>query len=173
MTRNRQSAKKAGASFEKAVADYLAWALDDPRIERRHLSGMKDRGDITGVMYDQERVVLECKNVVQPRLNQWLKEAEEEAGNDDALLWAVVYKVRGVGITADKIGQHHVVMPAYLLEYLTNPASLSFTPHSALDMAQREIHPHENTPCTISLHYLAYLLNHRQPLGPDETEHNT
>ncbi|KFI66095.1 hypothetical protein [Bifidobacterium cuniculi] len=168
MTRNRQSAKKAGATFEKAVADYLAWALDDARIERRHLSGTKDRGDITGVMFSQEHVVLECKNVVQPRLNQWLREAEEEAGNDDAPLWAVVYKVRGVGITPDRIGEHHVVMRAYLLEYLSCPTSLAT--HSALEMHRTLLHPHEDRPCTISLHYFAHLLNHRQPLGPEEKE---
>ena len=44
------------------MADYLAWALNDRRVERRHLSGSQDRGDITGVMLDGERVCIEVKN---------------------------------------------------------------------------------------------------------------
>ena len=46
--RNRATAKKAGSSFEKLVADYLAFALNDDRIERRAKNGQLDRGDITG-----------------------------------------------------------------------------------------------------------------------------
>lgn len=98
MTRNRSSAKRAGARMEQAVADYLAWALNDPRIERRHLTGSKDRGDITGVMHDGQRLVIEVKNTTKLALSEHMGEAMEEAANDDALFWALVQKRKGIGI---------------------------------------------------------------------------
>lgn len=98
MTRNRASAKRAGARMEQAVADYLAWALDDPRIERRHLTGAKDRGDITGIMHDGERVCIEVKDTSKLALSEHMAEAMEEAMNDDATFWALVQKRKGIGI---------------------------------------------------------------------------
>ncbi|RKQ36226.1 restriction endonuclease [Kocuria tytonis] len=96
MTRSRASAKAAGASFERLVADYLAATLDD-RIERRRLGGSKDRGDIGGVRdRDGNRVVLECKDYggrLQPP--QWIREAHTERDNDGAAVGVVVAKRRG------------------------------------------------------------------------------
>lgn len=111
MSRNRKSAKAAGARMEQAVADYLAWALNDHRVERRHLSGSQDRGDITGVMLDGERVCIEVKNTSRSDVSAHLAEAQTEAGNDDAVFWAVVQKRHGVGIDSPlKVGQQLVVM---------------------------------------------------------------
>jgi hypothetical protein len=111
MSRNRKSAKQAGARMEQAVADYLAWALNDRRVERRHLTGTKDRGDITGVMLDGERVCIEVKNTSRSDVSVHLAEAQTEAGNDDAVFWAVVQKRHGVGIDSPlKVGQQLVVM---------------------------------------------------------------
>ena len=62
MGRSRRSAKQAGASFERLMADYFAWALSDDRIDRRVKTGAKDRGDIAGVRLRGERVVIECKD---------------------------------------------------------------------------------------------------------------
>jgi len=100
MTRNRASAKKAGASFEQLVADYLQNRLDDDRIERRVMGGTKDRGDISNVRFLGHRVVVECKNVAAMSLGAWVEEAAVEAGNDDALLGVVVHKRRGKGQAA-------------------------------------------------------------------------
>jgi len=109
MVRNRKSAKKAGASFETAIANYLAWALDDERVERRHLSGVQDRGDITGVMLDGQRVVIECKNTSRMNVSEHLREAELERGNDDATYGVVVQKRHGIGITTrETVGQQLV-----------------------------------------------------------------
>lgn len=94
---NLQYAKAKGATFEKDVALYLAHELDDDRIERRARNGSKDRGDIGGVRFRGQRVVLECKNTARMELPQWLREAEIEAGNDDAKHFAVVHKRRGIG----------------------------------------------------------------------------
>lgn len=132
MTRNRASAKRAGARMEQAVADYLAWALNDPRIERRHLTGSKDRGDITGVMHDGQRVVIEVKNTSKLALAEHMGEAMEEAMNDDATFWALVQKRKGIGIDSPAgVGSQLVCM---------------------------------------TLEQYALLLNHGQPLGPDEED---
>lgn len=102
MTRNRQSAKKAGTSFERLIADTLAHHLNDDRIDRRVKTGRKDRGDITGVRVHGQRVVLECKNTTRMDLAGWMREAQDEAGNDDALLGAVVHKRHGKGDPLDQ-----------------------------------------------------------------------
>lgn len=111
MSRNRASARKAGAVFEGAVARYLAWALDDERIERRHLSGSNDRGDITGIVHERQRVVIECKDTARLDIAKHLREAETEAGNDDAAFWCVVQKRHGIGIgDREHVGQQLVLM---------------------------------------------------------------
>ena len=101
MTRSRATAKKAGSSFERLVADYLRGVVDD-RIDRRAKTGAKDRGDIGGVRIWTQRVVLECKDVSKIALSQWATEAEVERGNDDALAGVVVHKRRGKGRAADQ-----------------------------------------------------------------------
>lgn len=111
MARNRRSAKQAGARFEKACADYLAKALNDPRIERRVRNGAKDRGDINGVMLDGHRVCIEVKNTTRMDIPKHLREAETEAGNDDALFFCVVQKRRGIGMDDDEtMGSQLVIM---------------------------------------------------------------
>ena len=94
MTRNRASAKKAGTTFERQVADYLAQHVDD-RIDRRTKTGSKDRGDITGVRIWGQRLVLECKNTTRLALADWMKQAEIERGNDDALAGLIIHKRHG------------------------------------------------------------------------------
>jgi hypothetical protein len=101
MTRTRASAKKAGSSFERSIADYLAAAIDD-RIDRRVKNGTKDRGDIGGVRIFGQRVVLECKNTAKTSLGTWATEAETERGNDDALAGVIVHKRHGKGQPADQ-----------------------------------------------------------------------
>ena len=101
MTRSRATARKAGTSFERLVADYLRDVVDD-RIDRRAKTGSKDRGDIGGVRIWTQRVVLECKDVSKIALSQWAAEAEVERGNDDALAGVVVHKRRGKGRAADQ-----------------------------------------------------------------------
>ena len=96
MARNRQSAKAAGARFERAVADALAAALDDDRIDRRPRYGGRDRGDIAGIRLHCQRVVIEVKDCATLRLPEWTAEARVEAGNDDALVGIVVHKRHGV-----------------------------------------------------------------------------
>lgn len=98
MGRNMRTARQAGAAMESRTVDYLRWALDDDRIERRHLFGAKDCGDIAGVRYRGHRIVIECKNTATMNVSQHLREAETERGNDDALIGVVVQKRPRIGI---------------------------------------------------------------------------
>jgi len=103
MTRTRASAKKAGATFERTVADYLAAELCDDRIDRRVKNGRNDRGDIAGVRtIHGARVVIEVKNVTRTALGEWMTEAEVEAGNDDSQYPVVIHKRHGVGNPGDQ-----------------------------------------------------------------------
>lgn len=96
MTRSRRSARAAGSRFERQIADHLALALDDDRIDRRARTGARDRGDIGGVRLHGQRVVLELKNCSKLDLPTWTREAQLEASNDDALVGLVVHKRHGV-----------------------------------------------------------------------------
>ena len=101
--RTRKSAKDAGARFERSIADYLARALGDDRIDRRVKTGSKDRGDIAGVRMRGRRVVIECKDYGgRHKLPEWLKEADTERGNDDAAYGVVVWKRRGSADPAEQ-----------------------------------------------------------------------
>ena len=96
MTRTHRSARTAGTRFERQIADYLAAAMDDDRIDRRVKTGNKDRGDISGLRVHSRRLVVECKNVARVSLPEWTNEAHIEAGNDDALTGVVIHKRKGV-----------------------------------------------------------------------------
>jgi hypothetical protein len=96
MPRTRESAKAAGRTFERQIADYLARQFDDDRIDRRVKTGSKDRGDIGGLRVHGKRLVVECKNTTTGlKLPQWTNEAHLEAGNDDALVGVVIHKRSG------------------------------------------------------------------------------
>lgn len=90
--RSRRSARQAGTATERKVADYLAAALDDDRIDRRVKTGSKDRGDIGGLRIHSQRVVVEVKDCSRVDLPGWTGQAHTEAGNDDALLGLVISK---------------------------------------------------------------------------------
>lgn len=97
MSRTRASAKAAGSSFERLIADHLRDNVDD-RIDRRVKTGALDKGDIGGVRLPQGgRVVLECKNTVAMSLGTWQGETDAERRNDGALVGAIVHKRHGKG----------------------------------------------------------------------------
>ena len=83
MTRSRTSARAAGARTERAVADWLAAALDDDRIDRRVRTGAKDRGDVAGVRVAGQRLVIEVKDCARMDLAGWIREAHVEAAHRD------------------------------------------------------------------------------------------
>ena len=119
MARNRNSAKQAGARFERQIADFLRDNLDD-RIDRRVKTGAKDCGDIANVRDSHNRrIVIEAKDY-GGRLNlpQWTKEAHTEADNDDAHIGLVIAKRRG---TTDPADQWVVMDLNDLIQLLTPP----------------------------------------------------
>lgn len=91
MPRTRATAKKAGSTFERIIADYFAKHVDD-RVDRRVKTGGKDKGDIAGLRHMGQRLVIECKNTAKIALGMWAGEAEAERGNDDALAGIVIHK---------------------------------------------------------------------------------
>lgn len=104
MTRTRKSAKAAGSRFERAIADHLAVALSDDRIDRRVKTGALDKGDIGGVRHMGRRIVLECKDYGGRYLiGPWLKEAATERLNDGALAGFVIAKRAGVTDPAQQL----------------------------------------------------------------------
>jgi hypothetical protein len=111
--------QQRGTAFETSIARGLAEALDDDRIERRARTGAKDRGDIGGVRLRGQRVVIECKAIATGKvlkLPEWVKEAQEEAGNDDALVGVVVHKRSG---TTDPLQQWCSMTVADFVSILT------------------------------------------------------
>ena len=97
MTRNRATAKAAGARFERLVADGLAEALQDTRIDRKVKTGSKDKGDIANVRHGDHKIVIDCKDRGgQFYAAEWVGEAEAERINDDALAGIVIAKRKGV-----------------------------------------------------------------------------
>jgi hypothetical protein len=117
MTRTRASAKQAGSSFERLIADFLRDRLNDDRIDRRVKSGAKDRGDIGGVRTIRGgRVVIEAKNTKRDNLPAWIREAEAERGNDDAAIGVVVHKFHGNAKAADQYVSMTMETFARLLE---------------------------------------------------------
>lgn len=96
MSRTRNTAKQAGARFERQIADHLRDTLDD-RIDRRVKTGAADKGDIANVRDSHNRrITIECKDYGgKLNLPQWTKEAHTEAENDDAHVGLVIAKRRG------------------------------------------------------------------------------
>lgn len=92
------SAKAKGRLMENAVVDFLNAALGTDTIERRRLNGVNDRGDISGVRFNDRRVVVEVKNTATLNVSEHLREAHTEALNDGALVGVVVQKRRGLGV---------------------------------------------------------------------------
>lgn len=115
--RSRASAKAAGTRFERTVADFLKTRLNDDRIDRRPKTGAKDRGDIGGVRTPLGgRVVIECKDTARADLPGWLRQAEAERCNDDAVAGVVVHKKRGTADPAEQYVTMSLETLAVLLE---------------------------------------------------------
>lgn len=102
VARSRATAKKAGADFERLIADCLALHVDD-RIDRAVKRGAKDPSDIAGLrtVYGQ-KIAVECKNVVKLDLAGWSREAEVERQNIGAIAGVVAHKRHGRGDALDQ-----------------------------------------------------------------------
>lgn len=104
MARSRNSAKQAGARFERVIADCLRDNISE-FIDRRVKTGAVDKGDLANLRTPQgHRVVAELKDY-NGRLEAgpWLKEVETERVNDEAQVGIVIAKRRGYGDPLDQI----------------------------------------------------------------------
>lgn len=121
MSRNRNSAKQAGARFERLISDFLRDNLDD-RIDRRVKTGAKDCGDIASVRDSHNRrIVIEAKDYGgKVHLAEWVKEAHTEADNDDAHVGLVIAKRRG---TTDPGKQWAIMEVEDLIKLLKGPGN--------------------------------------------------
>jgi Holliday junction resolvase len=81
--------KAKGTKWETDVVNYLR-DQGFVAVERRVLSGSKDKGDIAGI----PNTVLECKGADKYTLGPWLKEAAKEAENAGVTRYAVIAKQR-------------------------------------------------------------------------------
>lgn len=100
--RNRASAKKAGATFERLISNYLAKTIDD-RIDRKVRTGAKDTGDIANLRTTNgQRITVECKNTTRTNLAGWWNEATTERDNAGDDLAIIIHKRHGVGDPAQQ-----------------------------------------------------------------------
>lgn len=88
--------KTKGTAWETAICRYLA-EEGFPHVERRALTGNRDRGDIAGI----PGVVIEAKNTQRAELAAWIDEAAIEQANDRADHSAVWHHRRGKACAAD------------------------------------------------------------------------
>lgn len=110
--------------MESSAVAYLAEVLGDDRIERRRLSGAKDRGDISALrLPDGGRVVAEVKDHAgRVEVKPWLDEAEVERQNDGAEVGVVIFKRARVGY--DSAAEHGVLMTLSTLARLLGAAPI-------------------------------------------------
>lgn len=94
MTRTRASAKKAGATFERQIADCFAEHVDD-RIDRAVKTGALDKGDVAGLRFHGRKIAVEVKNEARVKLAEWSKEAETERVNLGAIAGMTIHKRHG------------------------------------------------------------------------------
>lgn len=116
MTRNRASAKQAGARFNRQIADYLKAATGNDDIDKTPLHGAKDIGDVANLKIHGQRIAVECKDCQRVDLPGWTREAKAEARNYGALAGLVVFKRRGV---ADPSAQWVAMTLADLVAIIT------------------------------------------------------
>ena len=99
---------KKGPTFEKQLVEYLRACFGDGTIERRVMGGRNDRGDVAGIFWRGEPFVIEAKNVSKLRPAQWFEELENECGNADTDMGAIVYHRPGKG--EKSMGEQGVLM---------------------------------------------------------------
>lgn len=113
-----------GARFETRAAERLAQLTGLP-VERRHLNGADDRGDLAGVTLRGHRIVVECKNTSGlNNIPQFLREAAREAVNDGALVGVVVKKRDRISIETDAgMDSQYVIMTVADFARIVNAAN--------------------------------------------------
>lgn len=105
MTRNRESAKKAGADLEIGQETYLRenWPASTSRfITRGRNQGILDKGDLLHIELEHlsltpapgPLLTAECKNEASVKLGTWWGEAQRERDNNPQSIAAVIIHKR-------------------------------------------------------------------------------
>lgn len=160
---NRPRSK--GTNMETWTVRYLAWALQDTRIDRMSLHGAQDRGDLIGVAYRGEPVCVEVKDTKQPAYAAHWAELEDEMGNMDARYGVLVQHRGGVPVKAlDGMARQMAVMSADMLSRFLAP--LDPTLRVVFGTCAQPL-PRTGGLVWLPLAMFALILNDCMPLGPD------
>jgi hypothetical protein len=88
---------KKGPWMEARTVEFFNKAFNTDTIERRVMGGANDRGDVAGLYFRGRPFVVEVKNRTSVTPAQWFKELQDECGNADTDLGAVVFHRPRVG----------------------------------------------------------------------------
>lgn len=164
--------KRKGTSMETWTVRYLAWALQDTRIDRMPLKGRLDEGDISGVRFRGEPVCVECKDTKEPQYREHWRQTLVEMANMDTPYGVLVKHRKGVGVKSLKgMGSQMAVMDEDTFErFLTGLAGLHVADLAELAAQLRgEARRVPRNPHLVwlPLERFALILNDGLPLGPD------
>lgn len=95
MSRNRRSAKAAGARFNRLIVDGLREALQDRNIQVAPSWGPVDKGDVVNLRIDGHDLVIQTKDVTRLDLPGGTGDAKVQAVNAGALAGFFVHKRKG------------------------------------------------------------------------------
>lgn len=160
--------KNKGTCMETWTVRYLAWALQDTRIDRMPLKGDADQGDLAGVRYAGETVCVECKDTKQPQYRRFWQRTLEEAANMDAPYAVLVRHRRGVGVKSlNGMARQMAVMDTAMAERFLDACRAG---DDFKAMVRREARAVRGTPTLVwmPLELFALILNHGLPLGPED-----
>lgn len=160
--------KQKGTAMETWTVRYLAWALQDTRIDRMALHGRADIGDIQGVMFQGLPVCVECKDTQQPLFRQHWNEVETEMGNSGAVYGVLIQHRPGCNVRnmTGMALQYAIMSDDMLNKYLNAlPAELERLKHIVLSYVRPL--PRTKGLIWMPLKVYASLLNDGLPLGPD------
>lgn len=164
--------KSKGTSLETWTVRYLAWALQDTRIDRMPLHGNADQGDLIGIMFGGEPVCVECKDTKPPQYRRHWRELKVEMANMDARYGVLVQHRKGVGVKSIRgMARQMAVFDVEMLERFLAVFSERSEEHALFAVRlRRESKPVPSNPTLVwlPLERFALLLNHGLPLGPDE-----
>ncbi len=164
--------KSKGTSLETWTVRYLAWALQDTRIDRMPLHGNADQGDLIGVMFHGEPVCVECKDTKQPNYRKHWRELLVEMANMDTPYGVLVQHRKGVGVKSLRgMASQMAILSVDVLErFLAVFSELSEENALFAVRLRRESKPVPNNPTLVwmPLELFALLLNDGLALGPDD-----
>lgn len=162
--------KSKGTSLETWTVRYLAWALQDTRIDRMPLHGAADRGDLTGVRYAGEPVCVECKDTKQPQYRAHWRQTLTEMATMGTQYGVLVKHRKGVGVKSlAGMARQMAVMDVETAERFLTACQADPSFKDMVRAGTRALRGNR-TLVWMPLERFALILNHGLPLGPDTIE---